>query len=311
MNNTAKKNLLGVCGNALQFLHDAKGYDFTKPFEIIEGIETFTLNILKKEVMASGIIENIYSGNYALFISIIEKYSENPKEKLKYVDITKGFNKFEQCDNTYRISKRNKNIDSFYRIYDFEELRKGRNRHEKMVRWFLVVQDEKYISEKAEKKIDRTERVIEKGKHLYQNNARISEKSSIYSYHNHSNEKDKSGYYISDIHAEYERRVKRLKAEKAKQKADFEVGKYITNAENLKAKIDNLKPLIIQLLNNNELKKLDDIFNSWHGYSDLYKYSKNHIKMLNNKEYKSIEAMKREEERIEYIYNNIYNIIIQ
>ena len=68
---------------------------------------------------------------------------------------------------------------------------------------------------------------------------------------------------------------------------------------------------LIQLLNNNEFKKLDDIFNSWCGYSYLYKYSENHIKMLNNKEYKSIEAMKKEEEQIEHIYNNIYNIIIQ
>lgn len=304
------KNLLGANRKALQFLHYAKGMDFEQPFAVIEGTASFTMNSLKKKVVASEIIDDINNGNYALFIEVFYPDARIYNHELKIVDIADKMKKFEQVDSVFHFGNGNScGIGSFYRVLDFEDIRKGKEYTEK-TRWFLVVQDKKYIS-KAEKKIDRTERVIEKGKHLYQNNARISEKSSIYSYHNHSDEKDKSGYYIYDIHAEYERRVNRLKAEKAKQKADTEVDTYITNAENLKAKIDGLKPLIIQLLNNNEFKKLDDIFCSWNGYSDLYKYSENHIKMLNNKEYKSIEAMKREEERIEHTYDNIYNIIIQ
>lgn len=308
------KNLLGANRKALQFLHYAKGMDFEQPFAVIEGTVSFTMNSLKKKVVASEIIDDINNGNYALFIEVFYPDTRIYNPELKIVDIADKMKKFEQVDNVFSFGNGNScEISNFCRVSDFEDVRKGKVYTEK-TRWFLIVQDKKYISEKAEKKIDRTERVIEKGKHLYQNNARISEKSSIYSYHNHIDEKDKSGYYIYDIHAEYERRVNRLKAEKAKQKADTEVDKYIINAENLKAKIDGLKPLIIQLLNNNELKelkKLDDIFNSCNGYSDLYKYSEIHIKMLNNKEYKSIEAMKREEEYIERIYDKIYNIIIQ
>ena len=307
---TSVRNLLGANRKALQFLHYAKGMDFEQPFAIIEGTDPFTMNSLKKQVVASEIIDDINNGNYALFIEVFYPDTRIYNHELKIVDIADKMKKFEQVDNVFSFGNGNScEIRNFCRVSDFEDVRKGKVYTEK-TRWFLVVQDKKYIS-KAEKKTDRTERVIEKGKHLYQNNARISEKSSIYSYHNHSDEKDKSGYYISDIHAEYERRAKMLKAEKAKQKADTEVDKYIINAENLKAKIDGLKPLIIQLLNNNELKKLEDIFNSWHGYSDLYKYCENHMKMLSNKEYKSIEAMKREEERIEHIYDDIYNIIIQ
>lgn len=287
MNNTAKKNLLGVCGNVLQFLHDAKGYDFTKPFEIIEGTETFTLNSLKKEAVTSGIIEDVYSGNYALFISIIEKYSENPKEELKYVDITGGFNKFEQCDNTYRISKRNKNIDNFYRISDFEEVRKGRNRHEKMIRWFLIMQDKKYKLEKICKPSDKTER--------------INTTTKIDGY-------DKSGYFTKDIHLNYERRLKALKAEKAKAKADAETNKFIDKAKQLMQKIEELKPILIRLINNNEFDKIDKAFR-WKGYGYIYNGMEEHINRLNNKLYSSVSYIESREKDLESCYNEIVEII--
>ena len=54
MANNVKK-LLKLNSKAFQGLHYVKGYDFTKPFDVVSGDGNFTLNKIKKECSALGI----------------------------------------------------------------------------------------------------------------------------------------------------------------------------------------------------------------------------------------------------------------
>lgn len=157
-----------------------------------------------------------------------------------------------------------------------------------MIRWFLIMQDKKYKLEKICKPSDKTER--------------INTTTKIDGY-------DKSGYFTKDIHLNYERRLKALKAEKAKAKADTEANKFIDKAKQLMRKIEELKPMLINLINNNEFDKIDKAFRSWRGYGYIYNGTAEHINRLNNKLYNSVAAIESRENELESYYNEIVEII--
>ena len=93
MANNVEK-LLKLNSKALQGLHYIKGYDFTKPFDVVSGDGSFTLNKIKKECSALSIdTENTIA-------TLLIKHNKNAlfNKELRIVDIP-DFYKFKIYDS--------------------------------------------------------------------------------------------------------------------------------------------------------------------------------------------------------------------
>lgn len=114
----AKKELLSSNKKALQYIHDAYGYDFTKPYKVTGFLGKFTAKSIEKETGSDTGILLVYS-----------------KKEMKVCELNQG--KFDAKD-LRRIY--NYNIDTFYGQGDFETERKSGT-----TAVYVIQQDKQYI----------------------------------------------------------------------------------------------------------------------------------------------------------------------
>ena len=135
MANNVKK-LLKLNSKALQGLHYVKGYDFTKPFDVVSGDGNFTLNKIKKECSALGIdTENTVA-------TLLVKHTKKAfRDRDLYIVDIPSFCKFKIYES-YREVGSKYNFDLYYGVGNFEEHRKT-----KTETWFVVIQKKEYLVE--------------------------------------------------------------------------------------------------------------------------------------------------------------------
>ena len=131
------KKLLSLNNKALQCLHYVKGYDFTKPFDVVSGNGSFTINKIKKECSALGIdIENVVA---TLFVK--HKSCACFSRDLTIVAIP-AFAKFQIYEYNKDVQSWKYHLHLYYGVGDFENHRK------KMTdTWFVVIQKKEYLVE--------------------------------------------------------------------------------------------------------------------------------------------------------------------
>lgn len=118
--NATIKNLLEDNARALQFLHTANGFDFEKPFLIIQAPGKFTANTVKK-----AIAENI-TGEYIAAVLIKNADDGWRRSQLYFADFDG-----DKFDGARRrgLDYWNYNIDYFFSVGDFETTRKKRTEY--------------------------------------------------------------------------------------------------------------------------------------------------------------------------------------
>ena len=271
MNKGNLKDLLNVNRKALQYLHWFKGMDFEKPFEVVSGKGSFTSNSVKKAVNVG---DNASDYKFGFLLA----FNFWGSEKLYAVDIDSSF-KFD-VDVKKRVNDFNLymdfNINYFSYKKPFEEKRKSSE-----VKWFVIMQKKEYIipAEQLIKTADFTERFTDTDK-LYAkdvNGVRVSKRNMCF---------DKSNYCLNDIHKNYEERVRELRQERNKSKADNYDG--LSEAYKLKDKIESLLPLITESINKKDFSKATDIFDRYNGFNTMYRYINEHIEKLENKSYRNV-----------------------
>lgn len=114
----ATKDLLSSRKNALKYIHDVYGYDFTKPYKVTGFLGRFTAKSIEKETGSNTGILFVYS-----------------KREMKVCELNQG--KFNAKD-LRRIY--NYNIDTFYSQGDFEAVRKSGN-----TAMYFIQQEKQYI----------------------------------------------------------------------------------------------------------------------------------------------------------------------
>lgn len=294
MNKENLKDLLNVNRKTLQYLHWFKGMDFEKPFEVISGEGHFTSNSLKKAVN----VDNINDYKFSLLL-----LNSCSSEELYTVDIDDNFtfNKFVSTEKNYLSLYEDFEMFHFYSYYFFEETRKSDE-----VKWFVVFQKKEYIipDERLVRKPDFTERFDADSEGHYF-------KLINGSYFRNYSERcfDKSDYYLMNIYKNYEERITKLRQERAKNEADNYDG--LSEAYEMKKKIDELLPLITEILNNKDFDKVSKIFDRYDDFSfnKMYKHINDHIEKLENKSYQNIDEIKTTIDLINKIYISIKNII--
>lgn len=294
MNKENLRNLLNLNRKVLQYLHWFKGMDFEQPFEIVAGEGSFTSNSLKKAVNVGNDANNYKFSLLLVFNSYgSEKfYAVNIDSYFKFnIDVKRSIN--------YLHSYFNFNIDNFSYKKQFEEVRKSNE-----VKWFVVMQKKEYIipAEHLIKTADFTERFTDTDKH----SAYIKDVNGV-RVANHILDFDKSNYCLNDIHNNYEERARKLRQERNKSKADNYDG--LSEAYELKKKIESLLPLITEIINKKDFGKATDIFDRYNGFYGMYKRINDHIEKLENKSYRNVDEIKIAIDLINKRYNTIKNII--
>lgn len=299
----AQKNLLAENRKALQFLHCAIGFDFCKPYTIIEGSGRFTLNTLEKSYTERGISTD--NCEAVLFIKDNRRwYNDNI-----HVVRVGGFIRFniEKLPHLYKY-----NIDYYFTKTDFEKARK--NYAEK---FFLVVQSKVYVGNPIDEyKLDFTERMtlINSIKWTNMSHTEGGFSSGIFKQGNQTvsltqhlnidDPLDKSGYWIADKKDYYARRVKVIKANKARAAAE----KYNCTEEtkDIESKVEELKQRIIQLIQCGENSRVSRVF---YKYEWLCRDLKIHKQSIAENSYPSITAIKNKLDGMNNDYINIIKLI--
>ncbi len=112
------KELLSSRKKALNYIHDAYGYDFTKPYKVTGFLGTFTAKSIEKETGSNTGILLIYS-----------------KREMKVCVLDNGKFYAKDLRRAYDY-----NIDTFYGQGDFEEVRKSGN-----TAMYVIQQEKQYI----------------------------------------------------------------------------------------------------------------------------------------------------------------------
>lgn len=112
-----KKMLVKENPKALQFLHNAHGYDFEKPFYIGSIPGRFTYKMVNDCIKA-----NI--GNDFVSVILVKPKSRYFHERLHYATMKAG--KFSINVDRARVRTWSFNVDTFVTVSDFEETRKSR-----------------------------------------------------------------------------------------------------------------------------------------------------------------------------------------
>lgn len=116
MQNTTKRELLSHNNKALQFLHGANGFDFTKPFYLEKIKGRFTHRQIMKLIK-----ENI-EGDFDASILLLKEENWSRSKRLYHVGLTPAkFYPAAKAGAWYKFD-----IDYFFSIGDFEETRKNR-----------------------------------------------------------------------------------------------------------------------------------------------------------------------------------------
>lgn len=129
---TNRKELLAENRDALRFLHDAMRFDFQKPHVIIRAEGRFTHNSVKKA------IADHIRGEYSAALLIKRNAAWYNAKNLYFIRV--GSARFE-IEKAYHF-KHSRNIDSFWGVGNFEEVRKKETEH-----YYIVAQANEYLTE--------------------------------------------------------------------------------------------------------------------------------------------------------------------
>lgn len=313
MANNVKK-LLKLNSKALQGLHYVKGYDFTKPFDVVSGDGNFTLNKIKKECFALGIdTENTVA-------TLLVKHNKNAlfHRELYIVDIP-NFYKFEIYDSNRDTKAYKFHFDLYYGVGDFEEHRK-----KKTETWFVVIQKKEYlVKDHNEKSVDYTGKLkatkpytrwsSQDGKKGGFSQGDFKQDNTVY----HIDSKfgvtideplDKSGYWIPYWRSELNYRLRAYKANKRKNEADsYAITSDITKeVEEIKANTNTLKHTLADMILNDQYKVVDKVM--WR-YRNVCDYLKSFEKKLADKKYNSVSSIRYDIDLIKKYYNEVIETI--
>ena len=130
--NNATKELLKDNPKVLQFLHDFRGFDFCKPFEVVKNYGTFTVNSIKKAIGKSSF--------YGLNITILLKREGERTNNLYIAYITENekLRGYANKDVLYFDAYERK-IETTDSVEDFEHIRKKETEY-----IYIIYQTEKY-----------------------------------------------------------------------------------------------------------------------------------------------------------------------
>lgn len=312
MANNVKKLLKLNC-KALQGLHYVKGYDFTKPFDVVSGDGSFTLNKIKKECSALGI------DTESTVATLLVKHNKNAlfNKELLIVDIP-SFCKFKIYESHREVGSKY-NFDLYYGVGNFEEHRK------KMTdTWFVVIQKKEYlVKDHNEKSVDYTEKLkavksytrwsSQDGKRGGFSQGYFKQDNAIF----HIDSKfgitideplDKSGYWIPYWRSELNYRLRAYKANKRKNEADsYAITSDIAKeVEEIKANTNTLKHTLADMILNNHYQIVDKVM--WK-YTRVCDYLKSFEKKLADKKYNSVSSIRYDIDLIKKYYNEVIETI--
>ena len=302
-NKAAVKILLSINPKFFQAVHYIKGFDFTKPFDIVSGDGKFTLNSIKKECEYAGVDT---ADTVAILMMEMLKNSCFRKN-LYVVNIYRHkFVQFEDRDTPY-----NYNLDNFYSIGRFEEARKKNTK-----RWFVIIQRKEYLTEiKKEKKIDFSERMMrEKSKYDF----KVKQGNQIFSRYgiekqiggkyeisrNLEQYIDKSGYFLYFRQSELKYKAKVLKSQR--QAAKAATYDCTAQTEKIKDYINNIKKVLSDMILNDEYKTVDHVM--W-SYCRLCNGYRQHDSKIKNNQYRSVEQIIDSLSEMEKLYTKIVTAI--
>ena len=305
VNNTIrnKDTLLSLNRKALQGLHYFKGYDFTKPFDVISGDGKFTLNSIKKECEHYCIDTKDVTA--VLFVKPTKQacfYKE-----LHIVDMPNML-KFNPILSNKEVRSYIYNFDTFYAIKSFEEYRK-----EKTEKWFVVIQKNAFMTaDHKENILDGMDRMCVDSndkRYIWQDGIRYNS-MNYRDYRGHNmvcaadKSLDKSGYSLLVYGSALEQRLNAYKTDKRKKEADGFDGKEII--KELDEKFRELKTVVLALINADEVKKVAKVMWKYEWmYNAVEKFKKN----MSNNNYSSIDSIKYAIDQINGYYNDITNIV--
>lgn len=213
------KNLLALSKNALQLCHDVYGMDFKKPYVILEGTGKFTANSIGKMISEKTGL-TYHNAVTAFFMENTNKYRSD-YEKLRFIKFDNTFEPVDTMKGLYGRNGTYRYIDDYYRKADFEADRKKGD-----ARYWIIIQDKRYIKEKSVKTIDFGERYKRVYSECYSvlGDKRKRIKYSPCFYRSRPEEKDildKSGYIRWENVLNYRSRARALKAEREKAAASL------------------------------------------------------------------------------------------
>lgn len=120
----AKQELLQCRKNALKYIHEEFGYDFTKPYNVTAILGKFTAKSIEKETGCNTGVLLVYTRGRLNICELIDgKFNTSAVKKLSNYD-----------------------VGTFYNQKDFEEIRKSGN-----VATFIIQQDRQYIKKSINK----------------------------------------------------------------------------------------------------------------------------------------------------------------
>lgn len=281
----AKRNMMQTTKykNVMQGLHVICGYDFMKEYTILEVSGHMTYNSIMS------VIPNMERPSKIVVLFVGKDYCGGIHEELYYAELHDNDKKFYRCEGT-TINHYN-GINNPYGATDMEKIRK------EAYRAYVIIQDNKYLCEGKRQSLDCMER-------LKYNIANNKNRNKAYVYLDMRESKyDKSGYNIAIVKEEYQRRVRILKAERAKADAD----RYDASAaiEDIAAKIKQITDKCAEMFANPNYEKIIAINNvSWH-MRTLFSYYEDHCKRIKEKTYSTIGAIQT---RIDLMNNEITSI---
>lgn len=309
MANNVEK-LLSLNNKALQGLHYIKGYDFTKPFDVVSGDGSFTLNKIKKECSALGIdTENSVA-------TLLVKHNKNAlfHRELQIVDIS-NFYKFKIYDSNRDTKAYKFNFNLYYGVGNFEEHRK------KMTEtWFVVIQKNEYLVQAhKENTVDYAERLKAVKPYTRWSNMNgtqggfsqgdFKQDNTVF----HIDSKfgitideplDNSGYWIPYWRSELNQRLRAYKANKRKNEADsYAITSDIAKeVEEVKANTNTLKHTLADMILDDQYTMVDKVM--WK-YKRICDYLKSFERELAEKKYNSVSSIRYDIDLIKKYYNEV------
>lgn len=276
------KELLTENKKALQMLHYVDGYDFTKPFDIYKGTGSFTANSIRKMIEYSSNGATSVSNNA---VSILIKRSEHYNTRLHYVKF--GYSGF-------RTEFSNKYVHTWlYGVEVFDTKSSFENTRKKTTdTYYVIVQKPEYLTKHHKSTtMDLTERCFNISRYYGRTN--FTQNNNKFALDDGVDIFDKSGYYVPGVHSEYERRVKNIKTERAKNSVyEFNYTTYLKTIADIKA---DIKKCMINAVTHDELNIIADV-------SYLYRSLFNNIERF---EKKATEKIFTTMDSINYNYSNI------
>lgn len=321
MDNKDIKSLLSNnSNNGFKVLHNIFGFDYLKPFGLYYVSGRFTVNQIAKMISADG-----YTVNNSVIALLVRDPTHNYSNKFHLVqyngnvDIDFQIYKYE---SGLRHRDYNRDIDTFYRKSDFEDMRK-RDTAETIVIVQLV--NDLHVTAPATPDYNYLNRFnINTDLNLsysgyegksYINNITVKDYSDGHQvtrsfigrtfYTNYARDGhyktdirdiiDKSGYFINDRRENLKRRAAALRAER--KKAAFIASDNTRLIEGLYQAILSRRDDIISLLSNAttgaDFERIANIFDRWNGFADIVRDYERLKARDASKEYSSIDSFNK------------------